>query len=82
MTVAQQIGKINQGIELARQAGEFVSLARVLLQAKGDLWQARQITDRVSPRVRDLLNSDHALTIIRPGAKSKKPRSRSEQGHR
>ena len=67
MTVAQKIGALERQFELARQSGEFVSLVRVLLQSKGDLWQARQITDRVSPRVRDLIASDYALNIIRRG---------------
>jgi hypothetical protein len=70
MTVAQRIGALEKNLELARQAGEFVSLVRVLLQAKGDLYQARAIIEqqRVSARVRDLLNCDQALTIIRGGS--------------
>jgi hypothetical protein len=61
MTVAQRIGALEKNLELARQSDEFISLVRVLLQAKGNLWAARQFTDRISPRVREVLNSDHAL---------------------
>jgi Phage capsid family len=70
MTIAQMLGAAERQFELARQSGEFVSLVRVLLQAKGDLWSARQIVEqqgRVSPSVRDLLDSDQALTKIRRG---------------
>ena len=66
-TLAKQLGDQNARMELARQAGEFVQLCRVLMQAKGDLFVARQITERVSPRVQDLLNSDQAFHILRRG---------------
>jgi hypothetical protein len=67
MTVAQRIGALEKNFELARQAGEFVQLVRVLLQSKGNIWNARQLTDRISPRVRDLIASDEITSIIRRG---------------
>jgi hypothetical protein len=71
MTIAGRIGALERNLELARQAGEFVSLCRVLLQSRGDLYEARSLVDQrrlsVSPRVRDLIGSDHCLNIVGRG---------------
>lgn len=72
MTIAQRLGAAERQFELARQAGEFVSLVRVLLEAKGDFYAARRLTEerRVSPRVKELLTSNNARTIITKAAAS------------
>ena len=70
MTVAQKIGALERNFEMARQAGEFVSLVRILLEAKGDFLEARALTEkhRVSPRVKDIFASDSARLIITKAA--------------
>jgi HK97 family phage major capsid protein len=67
LTIAQRIGVLEKQFELSRQAGEFVSLCRILLASKGNIWQARQITDHVSPRLRALLQSDQIVDFLRSG---------------
>ena len=64
------LAALERNFELARHAGEFMSLVRILLEAKGDYFQARQLTEkhRVSPRVRDLLHSNDARNIISKAA--------------
>ena len=71
MTVAQRIGALEHNLEMARQSGEFISLCRVLLAAKGSLFEARHVVEnqgRVSKRVRDLIDSDQCLQIVRHGS--------------
>jgi Phage capsid family len=70
MTIAQRIGALEKNLELARQSGEFVSLCRLLLTARGEIPVARQLAAEqrnVSPRVKELLNSNDLLNIIRRG---------------
>ena len=71
-TAAQRLGALEKNMEMARHAGEFVSLARIMLEAKGDFYQARQLTEkrRVSPRVKELLHSSDARGIICKAATS------------
>jgi HK97 family phage major capsid protein len=72
MTLALKphLGALERNFEMARHAGEFVSLVRILLEAKGDYYQARELTEkrRVSPRVKELLYSNDARTIISKAA--------------
>jgi hypothetical protein len=64
------LGALEKNFELARHAGEYMSLVRILLESKGNYYQARQLAEqrRVSPRVKDLLHSDDAHTIITKAA--------------
>ena len=72
MAIRPHLAVLERNMELQKHAGEFVSLARILMQSKGDFFEAREISNKrqVSPRVRDIFHSANARDIISKAATS------------
>jgi hypothetical protein len=66
VTVAQQIGQLNERFEQMERAKDFYSLAGLLVRSNGNLREAREVAarSRVSARVRGIISSGAAVEIF------------------
>jgi Phage capsid family len=62
MTIAQQVGDLQQRFEMTQRACEFGALAKVMLATGGRIFEGRSM--RLSPRVSQIIKADGASAII------------------
>src|SRR5262245_54246348 len=65
MTIAQQLGKINQATELSIKAREFCTLARVIALSRGDHLVAQKLAadQRLSPGISRILAGRQVYSV-------------------